>query len=147
MSCRVHCNTPSISILNSILKDSTYSYAKLILLLFYTQDLLMNRRRQKVIYMHRTMKNLLHDLQHLDVNKKGSVMCQLLIYSVVYYKNRYMLALPGLRWSLRKGTRLYSFSRSSQSRSGIVRFAIVPKHSITNSSSPSSLIWAARSPT
>lgn len=54
---------------------------------------------------------------------------------------------PGFSLSLRYGTSLYSLRTNSQSKSGMVRFAKVPKHSITNSSSSSFEIWAARSPT
>jgi len=58
---------------------------------------------------------------------------------------------PGFSRSLRYGTRLYSFRTNSQSRSGMVRLASVPRHSRTHSSSSSSSssarISAARSPT
>ncbi|TNN58148.1 hypothetical protein EYF80_031671 [Liparis tanakae] len=55
---------------------------------------------------------------------------------------------PGFSRSLRYGTRLYSFRTNSQSRSGMVRLASVPRHSRTHSSSSSSArISAARSPT
>lgn len=54
---------------------------------------------------------------------------------------------PGLSLFFKKGIRLYSSMTRAQSRSGMVRLANVPRHSITNSSGLSSLIWAARSPT